>query len=305
MEKLSINSYLKKFFIVFLACFMMISLVGCSDGDDTTSDDSSSDTTEKITDNEITFTELTVVDNDECSIVINGIDEDGFWGYTLTAELENKSEDVTYMFSVESASVNGVMSDPLFASEVAAGKKSNEEISFISDTTLEENGIDEFTDIELTFRVYNSDDWEEDAVANETVHVYPYGEDKATTFIRESQDSDNVLVDNDDVTVIVIGYDPDDTWGYGVNLYLVNKTDTEVMFSLDDASINGYMIDPFYATAVSAGKSAFSTISWYDSDLEENAIEDIEEIEFKLSAYNNDDWLDDYYVDGQTVTLNP
>ncbi|MCD7809603.1 MAG: hypothetical protein LUH02_09685 [Erysipelotrichaceae bacterium] len=302
MEKISMNSYFKKFFIVFLACFMMISLVGCSSDDSSSSEDSSSETTE-ASDNEITFTELTVVDNDDCSIVINGIDEDGFWGYTLTAELENKSEDVTYMFSVESASVNGVMSDPLFASEVAAGKKSNEEISFISDTTLEENGIDEFTDIELTFRVYDSDDWEE-AVANETVHVYPYGEDKATTFTRESQDTDNVLVDNDEVTVIVIGYDPDDTWGYGVNLYLVNKTDTEVMFSVDDASINGYMIDPFYATTVSAGKCAFSTISWYDTDLEDNGIEDIEEIEFKLTAYDDENY-EDYYVDGQSVTLNP
>ncbi len=303
MEKLSINSYLKKFFIVFLACFMMISLTGCS-SDDSSSSGDSSDTTETAN-NEITFTELTVVDNDECSIIITGIDEDGFWGYTLTAELENKSEDKTYMFSVESATVNGVMSDPFFASEVAAGKKSNEEISFINDTTLEENGIDEFTDIELTFKVYNSDDWEEDAVANETVHVYPYGEDKATTFTRESQDTDNVLVDNDEVTVIVTGYDPDDTWGYGVNLYLVNKTDTEVMFSVDDASINGYMIDPVYATTVNAGKCAFSTISWYDSDLEDNSIDNIKEIEFKLSAYNNEDWLDDYYVDGQTVTLNP
>lgn len=50
------------------------------------------------------------------------------WGYTLKAQLENKSTEKTYMFSVESASINGVQCDPMFASEVAAGKKANEEI---------------------------------------------------------------------------------------------------------------------------------------------------------------------------------
>lgn len=45
------------------------------------------------------------------------------WGYTLKAQLENKSTEKTYMFSVESASINGVQCDPMFASEVAAGKR--------------------------------------------------------------------------------------------------------------------------------------------------------------------------------------
>ncbi|MCD8189358.1 MAG: hypothetical protein LUD78_03935 [Clostridiales bacterium] len=205
---------------------------------------------------EATFEELVVVENDECVIKLTGIDPDNLWGYTLNAELENKSSDKTYMFSVESASVNGVASDPLFASEVAAGKKANEEISF-SDSTLEENGIVDYTDIELTFRVYNSDDWNEDDVAYETVHVYPYGEENAVAFEREAQDTDTVLVDTDDVTVIVTGYEYDDIWGYTVNLYLENNTETEVMFSVDDASVNGYMIDPFYADSVPAGRCTF------------------------------------------------
>lgn len=67
------------------------------------------------------------------------------WGYTLKAQLENKSTEKTYMFSVESASINGVQCDPMFASEVAAGKKANEEINFSTDT-LEENGIVEYAD---------------------------------------------------------------------------------------------------------------------------------------------------------------
>ncbi|MBR6473275.1 MAG: hypothetical protein IKS99_06105, partial [Firmicutes bacterium] len=86
------------------------------------------------------FEEITVVDNDECTIKITGLDPDGFWGYTLDTYLENKSEDKTYMFSVISASVNGVESDPFFATEVAAGKKKNDSISFLDDS-LKNNGV--------------------------------------------------------------------------------------------------------------------------------------------------------------------
>ena len=98
------------------------------------------------------------VDNAECVIKISDIDPDNIWGFTLEAQLENKSTEKTYMFSVESAAINGVHSDPVFASEVAPGKKSNEEISFPTDE-LEVNGVGDYTDIELTFFVYDSNDW--------------------------------------------------------------------------------------------------------------------------------------------------
>lgn len=253
--------------------------------------------------NEISFTEIVAVDNDECTIKITDIDPDNLWGYTLKVQLENKSTEKTYMYSVESASINGVQCDPFFATEVAAGKKSNNEISF-SDSDLEDNGVGDYTDIELTFRVYDSNDWMADEVARETVHVYPYGEDKATIFVREAQANDNVIIDNDYVTVIVTGYEDDAIWGYTVNLFLLNKTDKDVMFSVDEASVNGYMADPFYATEVAAGKCAFSSMSWSDTTLEDNSITAVEEIEFKFRAYDSDNWFGDDFAN-EIITLNP
>lgn len=253
--------------------------------------------------NEISFIEIVAVDNDECTIKITDIDPDNLWGYTLKVQLENKSTDKTYMYSVESASINGVQCDPFFATEVAAGKKSNNEISF-SDSDLEDNGVGDYTDIELTFRVYDSNDWMADEVARETVHVYPYGEDKATIFVRETQANDNVIIDNDYVTVIVTGYEDDAIWGYTVNLFLLNKTDKDVMFSVDEASVNGYMADPFYATEVAAGKCAFSSMSWSDTTLEDNNITAVEEIEFKFRAYDSGNWFGDDFAN-EIITLNP
>ncbi|MCD7837334.1 MAG: hypothetical protein LUG65_00280 [Clostridiales bacterium] len=315
---------MKKFLALFLSLSLALSLAACgsnsvsSDQQEASSglsaeeaeDESSevseaneNETSKNDEQTEITFEELVVVDNDECTITITGLDPNNIWGYAVDAQFENKSSDKTYMFSVESASVNGVSSDPYFASEVTAGNKSNEEINF-PDSDLAEYGVEEFTDIVITFRVYDSDDWEAEDAAYETVHIYPYGEENVVAFVREARDTDNVIIDNDYVTVIVTGYEYDDIWGYTVNLYYENKTDTEVMLSVDDASVNGYMIDPFYAETVAAQTCAFSEVSWYEEELEENGISEVEEIAFQLTAYDNEDWTGDYFVN-ETITLNP
>lgn len=312
---------MKKFTSILLVIVMLLSLVACggnttpSDNRMTSSPDESDTNTpsssengndnvgDKKDENQITFTEVTAVDNDECSIKITGIDVDNFWGFTLKEQLENKSADKTYMFSVESAAINGVQCDPFFASEVAAGKKSNNEISF-TDNTLEKNGVGDYTDIELTFRVYDSNEWTAEPVAKETIHIYPYGEDKAVQFVRESQSNDNIIIDNDFVTVIVTGYENDEILGYTVNLYFLNKTDKDVMFSVDEASVNGFMADPFYATTVIAGKCAFGSMYWSNSTLEDNGITTVEEIEFKMRAYDSNDFLGDDLAN-EVITLKP
>ncbi len=65
--------------------------------------------------------------------------------------------------------------------------------------------------------------------------------------------------------------------------------------------MNGFMADLFYAASVSAGKCAFRSMSWPDSTLEENGITDIEEVELKLRAYDEDDWIGNDFAN-ETIT---
>ena len=240
------------------------------------------------------------MDNEYCSFNIKEIEEDNFWEYGLKAELENKSAEATYMFSITEAYINGILCNPLFASEVAPGKKSNETITF----SLEDEGMDKVTDIELHIRVYDYDNWADDAVAEEVVHVYPYGEDKAELYTRETKSSDTVLVDNDSITVIITDFDEDGIFGYTANLFIVNKTSQNLMYAVDDCSINGYMIDPFFATSIGADKCEFTSMSWLDDELEENDIEEVETIEFELRVYDDDNWTADNLFD-QVITVQP
>lgn len=258
----------------------------------------------------IDFESTVLVDNDECTITIKNIDPNGESGFTLKVLLENKSSDKTYEFVVDRAYVNGLYADPFFMTNVAPGKKANESISFedTSDTSLEKAGITDFTDIELHFRVSDEDNWEADPVVDDSFHIYPYGEDKVEKYERAPKDTDTVLIDDDYSTVIVTGYSADSYGDYHVELYLVNKTDKKILFRVDDASINGFMVDQFFMLDLGANNCAYSDVTWYKKDLKENDIDinSIEEIElpFKVCEFDEDYWEGDVYSE-DVFTLKP
>ena len=234
------------------------------------------------------FDEIVVMDNDECTIKITGIDPDSSWGFAVNTLLENHSSDKTYMFTIETSSINGLTCDALMAKDVAPGKKSNEDITFF-DNSLKDAGIGDYTDIELTFSVRDYDDWGSEPML-ETVHIYPYGEDKATKFEREPKSSDNIIMDNEYCTVIVTGYELDEVLGYTVQLYLVNKSDKRLTISTNNCSVNGFMLEPYFSITMPAKATALDGISWFDSDFEENDITKVDEIEFDLVVKDNDSY---------------
>jgi hypothetical protein len=76
------------------------------------------------------------------------------------------------------------------------------------------------------------------------------------------------------------------------------------MFAADEASVNGFMVDPFWAVSVRPGTCTFSSISWYESSLAENGITTVEEIEFVLKARDITDLFAADYA-SQAVKLVP
>ncbi len=246
--------------------------------------------------------EITIIDNDYCSMILTDYSETSD-GISITAEVENKTSDMNIAFEPVSGSVNGAEVIPYYYVAVAAGKKSVDTIGIDKDD-IDLYGITDYTDICIRLKAYDNDDWSADYLADETVHIYPYGEDAAVKYERKTQKSDVVMVDNDYVTVVVTGYNPDGMYGYEVELFIVNKTDAAIMVSADNVSVNGYMADPYYASSVPADCCACSTLYWDAEEFEDYDIDNVEEIEMTISAYNDDDWsMDDYF--SEIVTLNP
>lgn len=118
------------------------------------------------------------------------------------------------------------------------------------------------------------------------------------------QSSEKVLAENDDFTVMLKGFNPDDLLGFSMELFLENKDDESLMFSVRDVSVNSFMIDPFWASEIAAGKKANESVTFLSSDLEKNGIEKVEEITFTLVVYESDDMSAEYKLE-QTFTVNP
>ncbi|MCD8347336.1 MAG: hypothetical protein LUD16_05160 [Lachnospiraceae bacterium] len=245
----------------------------------------------------IEFEEMTVIDDQDCIVKITSIEPDNRFGYSLKAYFENNSE-LDYYFLITDASLNGVMCDPFFGVEVAAGETAESEILFYSFFDFTED-IGEISDIEFTIDVYDNDTW--DDITSETVSIYPEGEENAAQFERETLDTDTILLDNEYATVIVTecGYDKD---GYTLKLFLVNKTDERVTFVSQDAFVNGAELDPYWGAELMAGMCAFSSMTWYEEDLYENSIEEVTDLEFSMALYDHETWSE-YF--NETITFEP
>lgn len=249
---------------------------------------------------------ITVVDNNSFTFKIMEAKDDSIWGFTLRVYCENKMPDKTLMFSWDDVSVNGYMIDPFWATEVPAGKKANKDISF-SSSSFSKAGISSADEITFTLRVYDSNDWWADDFYKESYTIYPTGASgkNSTTPARKTSKDEKVIIDNDICTFIILEPHEDSIWGYTLDCYLENKTNNKTLiFSWDDVSVNGYMIDPFWATSVPQNLKKYSEISFSTSKFNENYISSVEEIEFNLRIYDDNDWMADDIIN-QTFKYRP
>lgn len=230
-----------------------------------------------------------LVDREDLYFAIRDVKDDSALGYTWQVYVENRT-DKNLMFSFERVAVNGVMCDPYWAEVIAAGKKGNCEIVWLRDS-LDRRQLTDVRNVEFTLNVYNDDVYTEAPLMHDTFTVYPLGQDAAaaTKVVRKLTLADQILVDNKDCTVLVTGFEPDNSWGFVMNLYLVNKTDKDLIFSAEDSLINENPCYMYWTEIVTAGNAAYSSVLWEKGDLDESEIQVVRKISFPLYVFSDQD----------------
>ncbi|MBQ9562193.1 MAG: hypothetical protein IJU99_01960 [Lachnospiraceae bacterium] len=231
--------------------------------------------------------ETTLIDNDICLVKITDCKEDAIWGFVIDVYCENKTADKKLMFSAGDSCVNGYKKEAYWAEDVPAGKKANSQIAF---PDLEDIGsVAEM--VEFTITVRDSDDWAADPFAEESFKLFPTGLDEASVKVPERKKTadEQVIVDNDNVTLVLYGL-KDDSYGKVIGCFVENKTDKKLMFSMTDGSVNGYVCEPYWAVEIPGARRTYSNIVYMKDELEKNQITEIEEIEFTLRVYDPEDW---------------
>lgn len=98
-------------------------------------------------------------DENGVKIVVKGVSEDGSWfGPSVMVFIQNNTGRMITV-QARNLSVNGFMVEPVFSSDVAAGKAAIDGITLMSDD-LEANGIQSIDEVELSFHVFYEDTWE-------------------------------------------------------------------------------------------------------------------------------------------------
>lgn len=206
--------------------------------------------------------------------------DDSIWGKGIKVLIDNNS-DKSVGVGLDALIVNNYMISDLFVTDVAPGKSANETI-YISSSALEQAGIENIGQVELYFRAYDSDSYE-DIFESDLVTI--------TTSRFEDMDVDitvegTELLNQDGIKIVGRYVDEDSFWGSGILLYIENSTDKDIGISCDDMSINGFMVSPLFSSSVYSGKMSIDEITIFESDLEDNNIEKIEDVEMKFRIYD-------------------
>lgn len=133
-------------------------LINMGEDSKTTEKNTEPITTKPTEQHTIKSTEKVLFEGNGIKIIYKGITSDGFY-HNANVKIENNSSR-DYTVQVRDVSVNGYMIRPVFSCDIKNGKMANDKISFF-DSDLEENDIKEIKDIELSFHVYNDDEWED------------------------------------------------------------------------------------------------------------------------------------------------
>ena len=271
-------------------------------GTNPANDPSTADTEEKSnTDNDAntssvpTIEEQVLIDTNGIKITAKEYLTDKIWGDGIKLLIENSS-DTDYTVGCDALIVNDYMITDLFSSKVAAGKNANETM-YLSSTGLKAAGIESVGKVEMYFHA--SDAQYNMVFKNEYAEIHTSEYDNMDT---TPNDAGTELYSADGIRIVGKTVDENSFWGSAILLYIENNSGKTVGINVDDMSINGFMITPYFSTTVYDGKKALEDITILSNQLEENGIESIDNVELKFHIYSSDTY--ETIADTEPITFS-
>lgn len=271
-------------------------IVTTKDGGTTAASTESEENASASDNKEVTIEEQVLFEQDGIVVTAQEYVTDSIWGDGIKLLLENNS-DKTVMVGCNAVIVNNYMLTDLFASEVAAGKKANE-VLYLSSSELEAAGIESVGQIEMYFHVSDSESYETifntDCV---TIQTSEYANMDTTP-----ADAGTELYNANGIRIVGKTVDENSFWGTAILLYCENNSGKNIGISVEEMSINGFMMNPLFSTTIYDGKMSIDDITILSTDLEENGIESIEDVELNFHIYDAESY--DTIADAEKITFS-
>lgn len=248
--------------------------------------------------------EFTVLDENGYTVIIENPRFDDDY-YLIDCYFANSTEKTVSSY-LENLIIDGWSIDIYGAGiDMLPGSQYRETIS-LDKETLSEIGVSEPNEIsfELSLEDVELVRQDPDSYGNILVMreaIYPTGltADQIVSPERTPVDGEVVVVDNEYITLIIIGYEFDDMWGYVFDGYCLNKTDMPITLDIDEVSIDGKLSDAIWMNELPSSTQAYVQIETIATEEADNP----SEFEFRLRVYANDDY--DQQLMFERVSYNP
>jgi len=279
---------IRTFVYFILICALVFALCGCvegptqtpikldADADETPAPVQSNDSNDnppQDSDQNAVIEETVLVDQNGVKITAEELFYDSMWGPGVKLLIENDT-DKNIEILLNYLIVNDYMITDKFSSTIAAGKKANDTI-YLASTDLKAAGITTISEIVTSFSVYDSDSFdtllETDEIA---IRTSAYG-----TVEQPALDEGKELFNQEGIRIVGRYFEEDSLLVAGIKLFIENYYGQDIIVQCEEMSVNGYMVIPYYSCLVNNGRMALSELTVTSSDLEDNNIEKIEEIE--------------------------
>ena len=243
-----------------------------------------------------TIEEQILIDRDGIRVTAKQYVTDSIWGEGIKVLIENNS-DIDVMVGCDALIVNGYMISDLFSADVAAGKKANDTI-YLSSSELKAEGIDVVGRVEIYFHAYDSDSYDS-IFGKESAVIETSAIDRIDT---KANDDGVELYNEGGIRIVGKTVDENSFWGMAILLYMENDSGRDVVIQVEDLSVNGFMMTPYFSADVYDGKKALDDITLMSSELEENGIESIEDVELKFHIYDPESY--DTIADSDIISFS-
>jgi len=233
---------------------------------------------------DVTVEEQVIFEQNAIRITAKSLAYDSFWGPSLKLLIENDS-DKNITVQIRDSVINGVMIDGSISCEVAAGKKANDEIVYMQGE-LDTAGIEIIKDIQFKFHIFETESW--DTIIDSETLVLSTTANPA--YVQTYDDSGFVALDKDGFKLVVKKLENEESfWGADIYVYIENNSEKNAVIQVRDVSVNGFMIDPIFSCEVLSKMKAYDTITFLESDLEDNNIDAIDELEMSFHIFSFED----------------
>ncbi|MBQ4382272.1 MAG: hypothetical protein II794_06005, partial [Oscillospiraceae bacterium] len=235
--------------------------------------------------------EAFLINTDDVFLVLYAPEVTPF-GTSLRFFAENCTKDKDLLISIENIAVNGWKSDSGNVMSIPAGKRMYDSFYL---SGLDELGITSCDRLDLHVQVEDSDNWSEGAIVSQDFALFPTGKapEEVAVPARPTGENEVTVEETDDFAFIILSYGKDSVFedGYNYNLYVKNKTDRLLYFSMEDVYLQEASLGYYWGESLPAGIQKLSNI-YFDLPYmaQEYGVTAVTPMKFTLYVRESDEW---------------